>query len=279
MGQTVPYRLHPLPNVFRTLGTCFPKFGRRILHKSSFYRFNIMQVCFFNLSMCYSSVKKHVPQLHLNPLNKCMTIIVEYFENSVIRENAYNPSIGIRPLSISTFLCEISHFIYIYVFLGLRKFFLASQGLREKKCLRTAVLKNSERSDECIDFTMIITSRNNAPISNFRDGFRWKSEYPWCIIEFKSKQFLKKNREKQKKKNDGKTGIFTQNQFSTKLIMVTTEIFNFSENFLKSHSYSVFRPLKHKPPYHQPLEFFGIIYMNIIEKQPFLLKLQPSEGT
>ncbi|KAF0764574.1 Uncharacterized protein FWK35_00006975 [Aphis craccivora] len=44
---------------------------------------------------------------------------------------------------------------------------------------------DSERSDECIDFTMIITSRNNAPISNFGSGFRCKSEYPWCIIEVK----------------------------------------------------------------------------------------------
>ncbi|KAF0756608.1 Uncharacterized protein FWK35_00030478 [Aphis craccivora] len=42
---------------------------------------------------------------------------------------------------------------------------------------------NSERSEECIDFTMIITSRNNAPISNYGGGFRCKSEYPWCIIE------------------------------------------------------------------------------------------------
>ncbi|KAE9538001.1 hypothetical protein AGLY_005973 [Aphis glycines] len=42
---------------------------------------------------------------------------------------------------------------------------------------------DSERSNECIDFTMIITSRNNASISNFGGGFRWKSEYPWCIKE------------------------------------------------------------------------------------------------
>ncbi|KAF0746365.1 Uncharacterized protein FWK35_00038463 [Aphis craccivora] len=26
------------------------------------------------------------------------------------------------------------------------------------------------------------TSRNNDPISNIGGGFRWKSEYPWCII-------------------------------------------------------------------------------------------------
>ncbi|KAF0756299.1 Uncharacterized protein FWK35_00031058 [Aphis craccivora] len=60
---------------------------------------------------------------------------------------------------------------------------------------------NSERSDECIDFTMIITSRNNAQISNFAGGFRWKSEYPCCIIEVKSKHFptVFKEIEKEKK--------------------------------------------------------------------------------
>ncbi|KAE9524378.1 hypothetical protein AGLY_015215 [Aphis glycines] len=53
---------------------------------------------------------------------------------------------------------------------------------RQKK--HTSLINDSVRSDECIDFTMIITSRNNASISNFGGGFRWKSEYPWCIIEF-----------------------------------------------------------------------------------------------
>ncbi|KAF0747865.1 Uncharacterized protein FWK35_00020961 [Aphis craccivora] len=56
----------------------------------------------------------------------------------------------------------------------------------------TNEIADSERSDECIDFTMMcvhcfflffvsvnsITSRNNAPISNFEGGFRCKSEYP-----------------------------------------------------------------------------------------------------
>ncbi|KAF0763842.1 Uncharacterized protein FWK35_00029028 [Aphis craccivora] len=46
-----------------------------------------------------------------------------------------------------------------------------------------SLILDSERSEECIDFTMIITSRNNAPISNYEGGFRCKSEYPWCIIE------------------------------------------------------------------------------------------------
>ncbi|KAF0701731.1 Uncharacterized protein FWK35_00033626 [Aphis craccivora] len=53
-----------------------------------------------------------------------------------------------------------------------------------------------------------ITSRNNAPISNLRGGFRYKSEYPWYIIQVKSnyfQQFSKKSR-KTKKKKSGKVG-------------------------------------------------------------------------
>ncbi|KAF0757486.1 Uncharacterized protein FWK35_00009497 [Aphis craccivora] len=49
---------------------------------------------------------------------------------------------------------------------------------------------DSERSDECIDFTMVIPCRSNASLfSKFGDGFRWKIEHPWCIIEVKSKHF------------------------------------------------------------------------------------------
>ncbi|KAF0700435.1 Uncharacterized protein FWK35_00032396, partial [Aphis craccivora] len=59
-----------------------------------------------------------------------------------------------------------------------------------------------------------INCRNNTSISNFRGGFRWQSEYPWCIIEVKCKYFpivLKKKKLR-------KTEMFTQNQFSTKSI-------------------------------------------------------------
>ncbi|KAE9535270.1 hypothetical protein AGLY_008003 [Aphis glycines] len=81
---------------------------------------------------------------------------------------------------------------------------------------------DSERSDECIDFTTIITYRNNASVSNFGGGFRWQIEHPWCIIKVERKHFptvLKKNQEK-RKKSDGNTGIFTQNQFSTESIFL-----------------------------------------------------------
>ncbi|KAE9527057.1 hypothetical protein AGLY_013705 [Aphis glycines] len=36
-----------------------------------------------------------------------------------------------------------------------------------------------------------LTCRNNASISNFGDGFRWQSEYPWCIIERSKLKFLR----------------------------------------------------------------------------------------
>ncbi|KAF0748566.1 Uncharacterized protein FWK35_00026037 [Aphis craccivora] len=63
-----------------------------------------------------------------------------------------------------------------------------------------------------------ITSRNNAPISNFGGSFQCKSEYPWCIIEVNNfQQFSKKSRKTKKKITEKrkflrKTG-FRPNQF------------------------------------------------------------------
>ncbi|KAF0767482.1 Uncharacterized protein FWK35_00013257 [Aphis craccivora] len=54
--------------------------------------------------------------------------------------------------------------------------------------------------------------------SSFGFFFRWKSEYPWCIIKVKSKHFPTVFKKIERKKNVGKTGIFMQNQFSTKSI-------------------------------------------------------------
>ncbi|KAF0759026.1 Uncharacterized protein FWK35_00018754 [Aphis craccivora] len=71
---------------------------------------------------------------------------------------------------------------------------------------------DSERSDECIDFTMIITSRNNASISNFWGGFRWKikfsKNFDFFRIPHEFCKYLK--------------------------ILPTTEIFNFSEKNKKN---------------------------------------------
>ncbi|KAE9523081.1 hypothetical protein AGLY_016522 [Aphis glycines] len=92
-------------------------------------------------------------------------------------------------------VCEINHIAYS----------IGPQILNDG--LRTIGILDSEQSDECIDFTMMyvfflclcysITSRNNASISNFGDGFDGK--------------FSRKSR---------KTGIFTQNQFSTESIFL-----------------------------------------------------------
>ncbi|KAF0724589.1 Uncharacterized protein FWK35_00020305 [Aphis craccivora] len=85
---------------------------------------------------------------------------------------------------------------------------------------------NSERNYECIDFIIIIISRNNASISNFGGGFRWKNEYPWC-------KFSKKLRKTKKKNNFFAKPVFDQIDF---FYMVTTEIFDFydvSRRYLK----------------------------------------------
>ncbi|KAF0765664.1 Uncharacterized protein FWK35_00030611 [Aphis craccivora] len=73
----------------------------------------------------------------------------------------------------------------IVTVLNYLQWFVFELQLNKKTILSNSGL-HSERSDECIDFTMIITSRKNAPISNYGGGFRCKSEYPWCIIEVKS---------------------------------------------------------------------------------------------
>ncbi|KAF0773407.1 Uncharacterized protein FWK35_00001081 [Aphis craccivora] len=41
--------------------------------------------------------------------------------------------------------------------------------------------------NEVMDYAYSITCRNNASVSNFKGGFRLKSKYSWCIVEFKSK--------------------------------------------------------------------------------------------
>ncbi|KAF0767858.1 Uncharacterized protein FWK35_00020014 [Aphis craccivora] len=138
---------------------------------------------------------------------------------------------------------------------------------------------DSERSDECIDFKMmcVITSRNNAPISNFGDGFRCKSEYPWCFIE--DKVSFQKNREKQKKMTEKRSNfqniltffdVYTSNFYEicrkakncnisckNLKILPTAEVFKCSEKFFFSSVNKLrvenliqdFPPLKHKPPY------------------------------
>ncbi|KAF0739859.1 Uncharacterized protein FWK35_00033539 [Aphis craccivora] len=85
-------------------------------------------------------------------------------------------------------------------------------------------MSNSERSNECIDFTMMcvfffvsvysITNQNNAPISNFGGSFPMKSEYSWCIIEVKIQ-------------------IFTKSVKNSKICMIKNSTLSFSLVFLQ----------------------------------------------
>ncbi|KAF0756975.1 Uncharacterized protein FWK35_00009669 [Aphis craccivora] len=97
--------------------------------------------------------------------------------------------------SFLVYLCK-SRYLNIKRFLDFQKYNKVANKYRYiSKCFHKSSLDidiyefkkkfNSERSDECIDFTMIITSQNNAPISNYGGGFRCNSEYPWCIIEYR----------------------------------------------------------------------------------------------
>ncbi|KAF0772342.1 Uncharacterized protein FWK35_00000504, partial [Aphis craccivora] len=87
---------------------------------------------------------------------------------------------------------------------------------------------------------MIITSRNNATISNFEAGFRCKSEYPWCIIQVKSKHFLIKNKKKIKEKREflHKTS-FRPNRFF--YMVVNQKIITRNDNDLSSNDFKYLR--------------------------------------
>ncbi|KAE9522070.1 hypothetical protein AGLY_017532 [Aphis glycines] len=80
-----------------------------------------------------------------------------------------------------------------------------------------------------------ITSRNNAPISNYGSGFRCKSEYPWCIIEF-SKKSRKTKKKMTKKREFLRKSSFRPNRFfymvEIQKLITTIEIFNFSNSNL-----------------------------------------------
>ncbi|KAF0768677.1 Uncharacterized protein FWK35_00028840 [Aphis craccivora] len=110
-----------------------------------------------------------------------------------------------------------------------------------------------------------ITSRNNAPISNFGGGFRCKSEYPWCIKKFLDDQKFKFLL------NLSKTRIFANNFEVGK-----SKNFCRNDNDLSSNDFKYFisrknlkilpifvigiffTPLKHKPPFSPITENYTI---------------------
>ncbi|KAF0749150.1 Uncharacterized protein FWK35_00014564 [Aphis craccivora] len=122
-----------------------------------------------------------------------------------------------------------NRFLTFYVFSLAHRF-------EKRNGSRVTEKKDSERSEEFIDFTMmcVITSRNNAPISNFGGGFRCKSEYPWYIIEFKIFKKIEKNKKKMTEKREflRKTS-FRQNRFFYMVVikkLITVNTLNFHPN-------------------------------------------------
>ncbi|KAF0752368.1 Uncharacterized protein FWK35_00019489 [Aphis craccivora] len=99
---------------------------------------------------------------------------------------------------------------------------------------------NSERSDECIDYTMIITSRSNAPISNFGGGFRWKNKNPWCIIEVKvkSKHFPTVFKKIEKKKMTEKREFIRKTSFRPNRFFIWLFLFKFLRNLSKTRKFA-----------------------------------------
>ncbi|KAF0767182.1 Uncharacterized protein FWK35_00007047, partial [Aphis craccivora] len=123
-------------------------------------------------------------------------------------------------------------------------------GIFTQNRFSTNTILDSERSDECIDFTMIITSRNNHSISNLGGCFRWQGEYPWFNIEVKSKHFstvFKKNLEKQKKVTEKREFLrktsFRPNQFFYMVViqkLITVKFphnSNIDKNIRQNHEY------------------------------------------
>ncbi|KAF0773852.1 Uncharacterized protein FWK35_00003100 [Aphis craccivora] len=112
-----------------------------------------------------------------------------------------------------------------------------------KTSLMKRIRNNSERSEECIDFTMIITSRNNAPITNFGGGFRCVSKYPWYIIQVKTfSNSFQKNREKQKKMTEKRDFLrktsFRPNRFFFMIVIQKLITFTFLRNLSKTRKFT-----------------------------------------
>ncbi|KAF0745182.1 Uncharacterized protein FWK35_00034193 [Aphis craccivora] len=118
--------------------------------------------------------------------------------------------------------------------------------------MSTYLVLDSERREKCIDFTMIITSRNNAPISNYGGGFRCKSEYPWYIIEFS-----KKSRKNKKKKMTEKREYLRKTSFRPK------RIFLYGCNSKTNH----FKNLKFSPNIYISSNFQSILTFFDVDKK------------
>ncbi|KAE9534014.1 hypothetical protein AGLY_008750, partial [Aphis glycines] len=99
----------------------------------------------------------------------------------------------------------------------------------------------------------VVSPHHFNTISNFGGGFQWKSEYPWYIIEVKSKHFPTVFKKTKKKKVTEKQEFlrktsFRSNRFFYMVVIqkpiTTTKIFDFYANFFlkcRSNFYEICR--------------------------------------
>ncbi|KAE9544459.1 hypothetical protein AGLY_001638, partial [Aphis glycines] len=122
-----------------------------------------------------------------------------------------------------------------------------------------------------------ITCRNNALISNFRYGFRWQSEYPWYIIQVRSKQFSTKSVFLcgcNSKTNHCKYLKFSLHIYISVIyiLYMTTEIFDFSKKCLVFEvsiflAKSKYLKIKYKVPHKLAFANYFVVWLTIIIKE------------
>ncbi|KAE9525106.1 hypothetical protein AGLY_014520 [Aphis glycines] len=137
---------------------------------------------------------------------------------------------------------EPSYYRVIFIYTNFTVLYLSQHPT---SCLR----KDSERSDECIDFTII-----------------WKSEYPWCIILVKSKHFLVVFKEI----GENKTKVMKKREFLRK-----------TKNDNLNNWCIYFKFLRLRMPPHTLLTPMFCLHESIINveqrSQPFYIRVPPTQ--
>ncbi|KAF0690467.1 Uncharacterized protein FWK35_00030120 [Aphis craccivora] len=124
---------------------------------------------------------------------------------------------------------------------------------------------DSERNDECIDFTMMyafffvsvysITSRNNASTSNFGGGFRWQNEF--LKVKSKHSPAVFKKIEKNKKKKMTENGYFYAKPVFDQIDFFVWLLEIFTKFLCQCHLYTEVNNSNHRAPQNDFILFYS----------------------